>query len=35
MYECSWNNGVFELSQINWAIPNFTYEDICERVGRT
>lgn len=23
-YRCPWNNGIFEPSQINWAIPNFS-----------
>ncbi len=32
MYSCSWDNGVFEPSQINWAIPNFTYSQILERL---
>ena len=31
-YRCSWNNGVFEPSQINWAIPNFLYRDIMARL---
>ena len=31
-YACSWSNGVFEPSEINWAIPNFTYEEICRRL---
>jgi hypothetical protein len=30
-YGCSWDNGVFEPSQINWAIPNFSYNDILSR----
>ncbi len=33
-YECSWDNGVFEPSEINWAIPNFSYERIFSRLGR-
>ncbi len=32
IYGCSWDNGVFEPSQINWAIPNFSYEDIASRL---
>ena len=32
-YECSWHNGVFEPSQINWAIPNFTYSQVAERLA--
>ena len=31
-YACSWTNGIFEPSQINWAIPNFTYEDVIARL---
>ena len=31
-YRAPWNNGVFEPSQINWAIPNFSYEEIQRRV---
>jgi hypothetical protein len=31
-YRCPWNNGVFESSQINWAIPNFSYQDIQGRL---
>lgn len=34
-YRCSWPNGVFEPSQINWAIPNFSHEDIVKRVDRS
>lgn len=33
-YRCSWPNGVFEPSQINWAIPNFSYRDILKRTDR-
>jgi len=32
-YQSSWDNGVFEPSQINWAIPDFTYQDILARIG--
>jgi hypothetical protein len=32
-YESSINNGVFEPSQINWAIPNLAYNQIQDRVG--
>jgi hypothetical protein len=32
IYRCSWDNGVFEPSQINWAIPNFSYQDIVGRL---
>jgi hypothetical protein len=31
-YRCPWDNGVFEPSQINWAIPNFSYQDILDRL---
>lgn len=31
-YCCSWDNGVFQSSQINWAIPNFSYEQILSRL---
>jgi hypothetical protein len=31
-YRCPWNNGVFEPSQINWAIPNFAYQEIVGRL---
>jgi hypothetical protein len=37
-YRCPWHNGVYEPSQINWAIPNFAYRDILDRLrpsGRT
>jgi hypothetical protein len=27
-YRCPWDNGAFEPSQINWAIPNFSYQNI-------
>ena len=32
-YRASWDNGIFLPSQINWAIPNFTYRDILGRLG--
>jgi len=32
VYRCPWDNGVFEPSQINWAIPNFSYVDILGRL---
>lgn len=32
-YICPWDNGLFEPSQINWAIPNFTYSDILSRLN--
>lgn len=32
IYRCSWDNGVFEPSQINWAIPNFVYSQILDRL---
>ena len=31
-YRSSWDNGVYQPSQINWAIPNFTYREICARL---
>ncbi len=31
-YRCSWDNGDFEPTQINWAIPNFPYQTILGRV---
>ncbi len=31
-YGCSWDNGTFEPSQINWAIPNFSYNEILSRL---
>jgi hypothetical protein len=33
-YSCPWHNGVFEPSQINWAIPNFNYEKVRTRAER-
>lgn len=33
-YRCSWDNGVFEPSQINWAIPNLSYANIVSRIRR-
>ena len=32
IYKSSWNNGVFEPSQINWAIPNFSYDRIRQKL---
>ena len=32
-YGCSWDNGIYEPSQINWAIPNFSYATIVSRVS--
>jgi hypothetical protein len=32
VYDCSWNNGIFEPSQINWAIPDFSYEQLALRL---
>jgi hypothetical protein len=32
-YACTWSNGVFQPSQINWAIPNLSHEDIRRRLG--
>ena len=34
-YRCSWDNGVFEPSQTNWAIPNFSYQQILRKINRT
>jgi hypothetical protein len=34
-YTCPWNNGVFKPSQINWAIPNFSYQEITTRLSAT
>ena len=31
-YRCSWAHGVFEPSQVNWAIPNFAYSDVLLRI---
>ena len=33
-YRCSWTNGVFHPSQINWAIPSFSRQQILERISR-
>jgi hypothetical protein len=33
-YRCPWDNGVFEPSQINWAIPNFSFQQIVARLQR-
>lgn len=32
VYEASWHNGVFQPSQINWAIPNFSYGQIEAKI---
>ena len=32
-YACPWDNGVFQPSQINWAIPNFSCSDIIKRLN--
>lgn len=32
IYRCSWDNGIFRPSQINWAIPNLFYEQILNRL---
>jgi hypothetical protein len=32
-YGCPWDNGVFEPSQINWAIPNLSYRQLHARIG--
>lgn len=33
IYVCPWHNGVFEPSQINWAIPNLSIAEIGQRIG--
>jgi len=33
-YQSSWDNGVFEPGQINWAIPNLPYAEILSRLKR-
>jgi hypothetical protein len=35
IYQAPWNNGVFEPSQINWAIPNLSYDLICRRLEKS
>ena len=32
IYVSSWNNGIFEPSQINWAIPDLTYDQVKDRI---
>jgi hypothetical protein len=32
LYSAPWNNGVFEPSQINWAIPTFSYSQVRHRI---
>jgi hypothetical protein len=32
-YKCSWANGIYAPSQINWAIPNFSYATILNRAS--
>lgn len=32
-YSCPWDNGLYEPSQINWAIPVFSYQEILGRLG--
>lgn len=32
-YVCPWDNGIFQPSQINWAIPDFSYSDVCLRIS--
>lgn len=32
-YTCPWSNGIFEPSQVNWAIPNLPYEQILSRLA--
>jgi hypothetical protein len=33
VYTASWHNGVFQPSQINWAIPNFSYGQIEAKIA--
>jgi hypothetical protein len=35
IYRAPWSNGIFEPSQINWAIPNLSYEQIGLRLERS
>jgi hypothetical protein len=32
VFRCSWANGIFEPSQINWAIPDFASSEILRRI---
>jgi hypothetical protein len=32
VYRCPWDNGVFEPSEINWAIPSLSYHDVALRI---
>jgi hypothetical protein len=32
IYRCPWDNGVFRPSEINWAIPNFSYQEVSLRI---
>jgi len=32
-YQCPWPNGIYQPSQINWAIPNLSYQDIVRRAS--
>jgi hypothetical protein len=34
-YRCPWANGIFEPSQINWAIPNLSYSEVASRIPST
>ena len=31
-YACPWTNGIYQPSQINWALPNLLYDEIVVRV---
>jgi hypothetical protein len=33
VYRCPWPDGIFEPSEINWAIPNFEYAAVETRLG--
>ena len=33
VYTASWHNGIFQPSQINWAIPNFSYGEIEAKIA--
>jgi hypothetical protein len=33
VYNASWHNGLFLPSQINWAIPNFSYGQIEAKIA--
>lgn len=31
-YRCSWTNGIYLPSEINWAVPNLSYDAILNRL---